>query len=400
MTLERIRHAWISTDGSTGARNYDEFQRPAEVVEAIRARPNSMLSVDLPQHEPAFADAEGDQAALLARAAGRLAEMKRRGLLREWHDVLVAYEIEGGEGRQLGVALMLPTADIWDAETNPSGRIIRNEDVFPEKVVSRTAHVRALRHFVSFVLLVAEDAAEYCALIEEAIGSAPPLTTDVDQRGNEHRLWVVEPGQLQRRLLAWLGARELVVADGNHRSLAAQMAGYDRFLGVVMAAETMRILPYDRVLASLDMEPDAFLGRLREAGFQVTPSETFEVPAAPHQVGLYLPGRAFALEPPAALANADDPVERLDHRILESLVFRSILGLDPADPRIDYVGGDYGPDHLREHVDAGEAAAAFALPPVQIAEFMEVNRRRLRMPPKSTWFRPKVRSGLVVAQVD
>lgn len=394
-----IRHAWVSTDGSTGARNYDEFAQGHEVEAAIRERPNSMLSVDLPEHEPAFAGASGDPEALLECAAGRLRWMKERGLLRRWDDVVVAYEIEGGEGRQLGVALMLPTGAVWDAERNPRGWVIRNERVFPDKLGSRLAHLRALRHYVSSVLLLADDPdRSYAGLIQEAIDSLSPGTEDVDQRGNRHRVWPVPPGDLQRRLLDRLTGRELVVADGNHRSLAAQESGFERFLGVVMAAETMRILPYNRLVASLGMDRETFLDRLRSEGVGVAEEPgDLAIPTEPGHFAVRLPGRSLRLTPPP---DGADPVSRLDHRVLESVVFERVLGMDATDPRIRYAGGDYGPDYLQAQVDEGECECAIALAAVRVEDFMEVNRRRLRMPPKSTWFRPKIRAGLVVAEVE
>src|SRR5215831_8846730 len=140
MSPRAIRRAWLSSDGTTGARNYDEFAQSADAVAAIRERPDSMLSVDLPEHEPAFAAAAGDQAALLALAAERVRSLKERGLLRPYEDVVVAYEIEGDEGRQLGAAVMLSTDAVWDAAGNPQGTIIRNEAVFPDKLVGRITH--------------------------------------------------------------------------------------------------------------------------------------------------------------------------------------------------------------------------------------------------------------------
>jgi uncharacterized protein (DUF1015 family) len=394
-----IRRAWVSTDGSTGARNYDEFAQGHEAEAAIRERPDSMLSVDLPEHEPAFADAGGDQDALLAHAADRLQSMKDRGLLRRWDDAVVVYEIEGAEGHQLGVALMLPTGAVWDAEHNPEGWIIRNERVFPDKLGSRLAHLRALRHYVSSVLLLADDPdRSFAGLVQEAAGALPLHAEDVDQRGNRHRIRPVPPGDLQRRLLARLTGRELVVADGNHRSLAAQESGNERFLGVVMAAETMRILPYNRLVVSLGMDEAAFVGQLRAAGRAGVGVEgDLAVPAEPGHFAVRLPGRTLRLTPPPG---GPDPVSRLDHRLVESLVFEGVLGMEATDSRIRYVGGDYGADYLQARVDGGECECAIALAAVRVEDFMEVNRHRLRMPPKSTWFRPKTRAGLVVAEVE
>lgn len=400
MEARSIRHAWVSTDGSTGACNYDEFAGAREIVAALRERPDSMLSIDLPQYEPAFASARGDLTALLARASERLESMKRRGRLRPWEDVVVVYEIMGAEGRQLAATVMLPTGAVWDAARNPAGWIIPSERVFRDKIGDCLAHLRALRHFVSSVLLLTADAdGSYTRLLQDAIDTLRPQAEDLDQRGSRHRVWPIPPSDLQRRLLARLSRGELVVADGNHRCMAARESGFDQFLGAVVAAETMHILSYNRLVTSLGMDQAAFMDRLHRAGFTVVSGpDRLAIPGEPGHLAVRLRGRSLQLTPPPALGQ--DPVSRLDQWVVESLIFERVLNMSAADPRIRYVGGDRDPVQLQALVDGGACECAIAVAPVGVGDFMEVNRQRLQMPPKSTWFRPKIRVGLVVAEAD
>src|ERR671933_779668 len=171
-----------------------------------------------------------------------------------------------------------PSAEIWDAERNPGGRIIRNEDVFPEKVAYYADVIRALRHLPSAVMLAApdEDAAVRDA-VEEVVRSRPPTVTSRDQKGNEHRVRVVSEPPERDRLLASLEGKELLVADGNHRSRASEHAGLDAFFAVVLSAETMHIDEYHRGFRELPMDDDEFLARVREAGFDVGETGTVEL---------------------------------------------------------------------------------------------------------------------------
>src|SRR5205814_8931881 len=140
----------------------------------------SMLSVDQPRHEPAFDRAGGDHRTLLDLARERLENMKERGKLRRWDDVVAVYEIAGPDGRQLGATVMLPTDAVWDAEANPEGWIIPSERVFPDKLSNCATQLLALGHFVSSVLLLTSDAdGSYLRLLEEAIRGQPPHAEDI-----------------------------------------------------------------------------------------------------------------------------------------------------------------------------------------------------------------------------
>jgi uncharacterized protein (DUF1015 family) len=386
--LAPIRKGWISTTGETGAQNYDEFADDAEITAIVEANPRSMLAVEMAHCTPEMLAEGAGRERSLRYGAERLRRLKDDGLLGPAEDFVVAYEIEAPTGRQLGIGLMAPTAEIWDAERNPGGRIIRNEDVFPEKVAYYADVIRALGHLPSAVMLAApdEDAAVRGA-VEEVVRSRPPTVTSRDQKGNEHRVRVVSEPAERDRLLAALEGKELLVADGNHRSRAAEHAGLDAFFAVVLSAETMHIDEYHRGFRDLGMGDDEFLARVREAGFGAGDAGTID---------LFAHGRHGGLTP--QVENGRVP-ETLPHQLVEERIVRGVLGWDPSDHRIVYVGGDYGRDFLAAEVEAGRFQVALGMPAVTTEDFVEVNRRRLKMPRKSTWFTPKLRAGLVVVEL-
>jgi uncharacterized protein (DUF1015 family) len=387
-SLAPIGKGWVSTTGETGAQNYDEFADDAEITAILEANPRSMLAVEMAHCTPEMLAEGADRGRSLRYGAERLQRLKDDGLLAPAGDFVVAYEIDAPTGRQLGIGLMAPTAEIWDAERNSGGRIIRNEDVFPEKVAYYADVIRALGHLPSAVMLAApdEDAAIRDA-VEEIVRSRPPTVTSRDQKGNEHRVRIVSEPAERDRLLAALEGKELLVADGNHRSRASEQADLDAFFAVVLSAETMHIDEYHRGFRELGLGDDEFLARVREAGFEVGDTGTIE---------LFSDGGRGGLTPP--VGNGHVP-ETLPHQLVEERIVRGVLGWDPSDHRIVYVGGDYGRDFLAAEVEAGRFQVALGMPAVTTDDFVEVNRRRLKMPRKSTWFTPKLRAGLVVVEL-
>jgi uncharacterized protein (DUF1015 family) len=222
------------------------------------------------------------------------------------------------------------------------------------------------------------------------------VATDVDQSGRTHAIWVVPEGPLQDDLVALAGGGELVVADGNHRSLAAQTGGLPRFLAVVTTPASVAIQPYNRLVAELGVAD--LVAELTAAGARVEPlPRPADIPAK-GTIELYAAGTSYAVTLPA---RPDAPaVENLDHALVERVLLRDALGLDPGDKRVSYIGGDYPAEWLRGEVDAGRAALAVLIAPVTVDDFVTVNLQRHKLPRKSTWFTPKARGGLVLAQLD
>ncbi|MFI7081898.1 DUF1015 family protein [Micromonospora sp. NPDC049903] len=391
-----INRAWITT-GGTGAQNYDEFADDAEITAIIEANPHSALGIEMPHRAPeslgkSFADALPD-------AVTRLAEAKADGSYTPAEQVVVLYRISApGEDSAYGLWAMVDTDQISTRADEP-GLVIRNEDVFIAKVRERVALAETLGHLLSPVLLLQTGRGDelHAALAAATDAAGAPAATDTDQAGRTHAIWLLGPGPRQDELTALAGGGELVVADGNHRSLAAQTGGLPRFLAVVTTPASVAIQPYNRLVSELTTTPDELLDRLRAAGAEVTDvTGPAEVPTTGGTVVLQLPGRAYAVTLPHTGANR---LENLDHALVERLLLRDALGLDPGDKRITYVGGDYPASWLTGEVEAGRAELAVLVAPVTVDDFVAVNLAREKMPRKSTWFTPKARGGLVVAEL-
>ena len=390
-----ISRAWITT-GGTGAQNYDEFADDAEITGIIAANPHSALAIEMPHRAPesvgrSFLDCLGD-------AAGRLAREQAAGGYSPAEQVVVLYQITApGEPDAFGLWAMVDTDQISTSADEP-GLVIRNEDVFIAKVRERVALADALRTLLSPVLLLqtGKGAELHTALAAAAGAAGAPAATDTDQSGRTHAIWVIPAGPPQDELTALAGGGELVVADGNHRSLAAQTGGLPRFLAVVTTPASVAIQPYNRLVSELPMAD--FVDGLTAAGARV---EELPRPAAVPGKGtieLYAAGRSYAVVlPPAEGASQ---VENLDHALVERILLGDVLGLDPGDKRVSYVGGDYSAEWLRGEVDAGRSALAVLIAPVAVEDFVAVNLARQKLPRKSTWFTPKARGGLVLAQLD
>ncbi|MEU7776264.1 DUF1015 family protein [Micromonospora parva] len=391
-----ITRAWVTT-GGTGAQNYDEFADDAEITAIIESNPHSALGIEMPHRAPqslgkSFLDALPD-------AVSRLAEAKADGSYTPAEQVVVLYRISApGEEPAYGMFAMVDTDQISTRADEP-GLVIRNEDVFIAKVRERVALADALGHLLSPVLLLQTGRGDelHAALAAATDAAGAPAATDTDQAGRTHAIWLLGPGPEQTTLTALAGGGDLVVADGNHRSLAAQTGGLPRFLAVVTTPASVAIQPYNRLVSELTTTPAELLDRLRAAGAEVEPIDgPVEVPETGGTVHLRLDGQGYAVRLPAT---ASAHLENLDHALVERLVLRDALGLDPGDKRITYVGGDYPASWLTGEVDAGRAELAILIAPVTVADFVAVNLAREKMPRKSTWFTPKARGGLVVAEL-
>ena len=390
-----ISRAWITT-GGTGAQNYDEFADDAEITAIIEANPHSALAVEMPHRAPGSLGKSFLEA--LPDAAARLADERAHGDYTPADQVVVLYRITApDEPAAYGLWCMVDTDQISTSADEP-GLVIRNEDVFIAKVRERVALAEKLQTLLSPVLLLQTGRGDelHAALAAATDAAGAPTATDTDQSGRTHAIWVVPAGPLQDELTALAAGGELVVADGNHRSLAAQTGHLPRFLAVVTTPASVAIQPYNRLVSELPLSD--FTAALSAAGAKVEElPRPAEVPAK-GTIELYAAGRSYAVtlpERPGAPA-----VQNLDHALVERVLLGDALGLDPGDKRISYVGGDYPAAWLRGEVDAGRAALAVLIAPVTVADFVAVNLERQKLPRKSTWFTPKARGGLVLAQLD
>lgn len=296
--------------------------------------------------------------------------------------------------------------------------IKKHEFTRPAKEDDRVAHMDALNAQVGPVFLTYKGSAAIDELIAQVTANSPELdfVADDDVR---HVFWVIEDAGLSTRIEESINALDaLYVADGHHRSAAACRVkairakangrhngeeAYNFFLTVLFPHQQMQILDYNRIIADLGKHDAAsFLAALAES-FEVTAvSDCVSAkPATAQQFALYLERRWYRLLLKAdALSPAflDDPVEGLDVSIMQKLILTPLLGIEDqrTDARVDFVGGIRGLQELEKRVDSGDWAAAIALYPTSIESLMDVADAGEVMPPKSTWFEPKLRSGLII----
>jgi len=221
--------------------------------------------------------------------------------------------------------------------------------------------------------------------------------------GVRHELWpITGPGQIASLVSAYDSLGTLYIADGHHRSAAASMvharhpsADSAVFLSVAFADDQVRILPYNRLVRFPTGSGDV----LADVGsrFPLRPADGAVTPQQPGSFGLYTADRWYLLDAPEALRRSPDPAQRLDVAVLQRHLLEPVLGIaDPrTDPRIGFVGGVRPPAELEEAVDSGHWDAAFTLHATTVADLLAVADAGATMPPKSTWFEPKLLDGLV-----
>jgi uncharacterized protein (DUF1015 family) len=405
ITIQPIPRALVPTDSDAAARvsapNYDEFQGDLEIWELLRSFPECVLSVTMAHCAVDSADdiGRGDSAESLERAAANMRRLEGSTLTREARRVLYCYEIVDPERpgvRQIGLGGMGRTSEIRTAAT-PDGPIIRNEGVREPKARGRADLIEATSAIIGGVNNAVPDASgRFARTLERYADGRPVDFATTDGAGNEHRIWLVEePGEVTRMQQLLSEEPEAYVADGNHRSAAAALLGYEQFLTVFFPAGRMGIKAYNR-LADATLDRSAL-----DASFDVLgmPDETPYQPLETHDLGLYdATGGWTRVRPRPDTYDPADAAASIDHAIVQENLFAKVLGFEDAgDARLTFVGANKDAAWLQAEVDAGRAGFAITLPPVTMSQFIEVCRQGRLMPPKSTWFEPKIRSGLVMA---
>jgi uncharacterized protein (DUF1015 family) len=380
---------------------YDVLDR-AEARQILARLPRSFLQVT--RADATLPDAVDEHAPeVYAAARAQLEAMLAEGALQQ--DPTPCYYLYSQRWRgrlQVGLMGVAPVAD-YDA-----GRIKRHELTRPDKEQDRVDHIEATDCQTGLVFLASRTSGaggEGFAAALEGLHAALPLAwrTTTDD-GVEHGLQVVsDPAQVAALGQALSALPALYVADGHHRSAAASRVcaarggrgGSDHFLVGVFPDHHLQVLPYNRLVADLaGLSADAFLHALR-AVYTVEPGVGPE-PRARGELCLYLGGAWYGLRPLPGVVPAD-PVGRLDVAVLQDRVLSPVLGIhNPrTDSRIRFVGGIRGPAALVAAVDGGRAAAAFCMFPTGLDQLFDVADAGELMPPKSTWFEPKLRGGVV-----
>jgi uncharacterized protein (DUF1015 family) len=294
-----------------------------------------------------------------------------------------------------------------------SGVIKKHEHTRADKEEDRIRHIDTLDANDEPVFYIFRDNPEVEEILASASYEQPDYNFTSDD-GVSHKLWVVADQALIDHLTGLFSTiPTLYVADGHHRSAAAAKVRdlrraanpshtgdeeYNFFLTVIFPESQLNIMPYNRVVKDLNgMDQAAFLERIAGA-FDLTTTDMPVSPEARHSFGMYLQGTWYRLQAKTALADEGNTVGRLDVSILQNHLLHPVLGIENprTDKRISFVGGIRGVEELVRLVDGGEYAVAFSMFPTGIKELMDLADDDQIMPPKSTWFEPKLRSGLFV----
>lgn len=356
----------------------------------------SKPEIDLPQGTDPYS------AEVYAKAVENLKGMIAAGVLRQDDSACYyVYRLIMDGREQTG---LVASASVAAYDGN---RIRRHEFTRPDKEDDRVRQIDALNAQTGPVLLAYPDAPEVDAILAQ-IAAGEPEADAVAESGIRHTLWVIHDAEVIAKLTAYFeGLSALYIADGHHRSAAASRiaaarrsadseAAHEYFLAVMFPHHQMRILDYNRLIRDLNgMDEVEFLARVA-VRFDIEESSGAAHPAKPGEFGLYLGGKWRRLTIHSHCV-PEDPVGRLDVSLLHDHLIEPILGIADArrDKRIDFVGGIRGLGELERRVDSGEMALAFSLHPTRMEDLMAVADAGEVMPPKSTWFEPKLADGMV-----
>lgn len=386
---------------------------PYDVVNTAEARvlasgnPWSFLHVsrpeiDLPDSTPIYSDE------VYAKAVSNFQKLKSEcPLEQEAEASLYLYRLIMGHHQQIGVVACC-SVDEYDRNV-----IRKHERTRRDKEDDRTRHILVLRAQTGPVFLTYRQQPKIDSLVAATLPQTQPLYDFITNDEIRHTIWRVDNAD------AFVGAFTevpyLYIADGHHRAASASRAHaelkeqgfgfigteeYNFFLCVIFPDRQLQILPYNRIVRDLNgMSSTAFLARVRDE-FEVSDNGL----ASPRQSGewsMYLDGRWYGLRRPAGAARTEGVVESLDVSVLQSRLLDPVLGIRDVrtDKRIDFVGGIRGTEELEKLVNEGKAAVAFSLYPTTIDDLLRVSDAGEIMPPKSTWFEPKLRDGLLIHEI-
>lgn len=374
-------------------------------------RPWSFLHISKPEIDlPVGTDPYSPT--VYAKGMENLAALLEQGILRrDPEPYYYLYRLVMGSHTQIGLVAAASIA------AYQSGRIRRHEFTRPDKEDDRVRHIEALNAQTGPAMLTYHHSPAIDEIVVQLTSPAPEFNITADD-GIRHSLWVVRNhAQAVALSAAFEAVDTLYIADGHHRSAAAARVAesrraanpghtgeesYNYFLVVIFPDNQMRILDYNRVVRDLNgLSREDFLKRL-EQHFEIEPNAKAVSPARSREFGMYLPGQWHRLRIRPERIPPNDPVARLDVSLLADHCIEPLLGIhDPRrDKRIDFVGGIRGLRELERRVDSGEMAVAFSLFPTSMQELMTVADSGEMMPPKSTWFEPKLADGLASHILD
>ncbi len=401
---------------------------PKEMVTEVASRPYDVLN-----SEEARAEAEGNPKSLYhiirpeidfevgtdehdprvyAKAAENFKNFQDQGwLVQDPQDHYYIYAQTMDGRTQYGIVLAAYVDDYM------SGRIKKHELTRKEKEEDRMKHVRVNNANIEPVFFAFPDN-EALEEIIKTVTAQKPEYDFVAPDGFGHTFWVVDPSLNDCITEEFAKIPALYIADGHHRTAAAALVGnekalanpdhkgdeeYNYFLAVAFPASHLKIIDYNRVVKDLNgLSPAEFLEKLEDKFIVKDMGTVIYHPEKLHNFSLYLEGRWYSLTAREGTYDDNDPIGVLDVTISSDLILRDILNITDlrTSKRIDFVGGIRGLEELKRRVDSGEMAAALALYPVSMKQLMDIADSGNIMPPKTTWFEPKLRSGLVIHKLD
>ena len=379
---------------------YDVVNR-AESAELAKGNANSLLRVDRAEIDlPEDVDPYSDQ--VYAKALENFQAIQAKGaLIRESAPCIYLYQQRMGSHTQVGIATV---CHIEDYERDI---IKKHEKTRKDKEDDRTRLIGTLSADTGPVFLTYRETAEIDALVD-GVRQGAPLYDFTAPDGIQHTVWRI--ADAAPFIAAFTKVDTAYVADGHHRTASAARVGCERraanpnhtgeeeynwFLAVIFPGNQLRILPYNRCVKDLNgRTPEAFLAEVSKS-FTVTENAD-PTPSQPGNVSMYLGGKWYGL---SWAPNPDaDPISRLDVTVLQDRLLAPLLGIDDprTSKRIDFIGGIRGTGELIQLVDAGKGAVAFSMYPTTVEQLIDIADAGQIMPPKSTWFEPKLRSGLFI----
>ncbi len=384
---------------------YDVYNRK-EALEIVKKEPLSFLAID--RAETQFPD---DVSTYDDRVYAKAKEMLDEGIAKgnyviEETECYYIYELIMDGRSQTGI---VACSDIDDYQNQI---IKKHENTREEKEIDRIRHVDTTEAHTGPIFLAYRSVSAINEIIESEKSKTPLYDFTADD-GITHRAWCISDENMIAQLKALFSEVPCTyIADGHHRCASAVKVGlkrreanpaytgdeeFNRFLSVLFPDDQLAILPYNRVVKDLKgLSKEDFLKAVEDAGFSVTLEKAPVSPKEKGTFGMYLDGNWYLLTADVSLMS-DDPVEGLDVSVLQNALLKPILGIeDPrTDNRIDFVGGIRGLAELEKRVSE-DMTVAFSMYPTSITELLSVADAGLLMPPKSTWFEPKLRSGLFI----
>ena len=387
---------------------YDVYSS-SEAREVVKKEPMSFLRIDRAETQfPEDVDMYSD--AVYQKAHDLLWGMIERGeFIREQKACYYIYELVYQERVQDGIAACVAVKDYTD------GVIRRHENTRRDKEEDRIRHIDACQAQTGPIFLAYRSQQELQQIVEREKEREPVYDFETED-GVIHRVWIITSEKVIARITELFGQMDhLYIADGHHRAASAVRVGlqkaeaaknptgeeeFNYFLAVMFPKEQLRILDYNRVVKDLHgLSVEQFLEKLQEK-FTVEARTEALSPEKKGTFGLYVDGTWYALTYKGDM-DALETVDRLDVSILQKEVLDALLGIqDPkTDQRIKFVGGIRGLQELEKNVDQDGWAAAFSMYPTSMDELLDIADAGLLMPPKSTWFEPKLRSGLFIHEI-